>query len=191
MGKNGSKLKPKTIKDLKNQTDFSGPELQQWYKSFVKDYPEGTINKEEFRKTYEKVFPDGDATSFSDQVFRTFDKNVDNKVDFRELAIAMSVILRGTQDEKLKWAFSMYDLDGNGYITKDEMLEIVKAINKMAGSEDGNVSNESTSPEDHVDKIFKELEKNDDGKLSLEEFVEGARKDPAIVSMLSDPKPQS
>jgi len=126
MGKQNSKLAPREIKDLQKLTRYEEHEIKECYKLFLEDNPTGYITKDHFMKMYEDFFPTGDPAPFAQHVFRTYDRNRDGRVEFREFLCGLSVSSRGSLEEKLRLAFCMYDLDGNGIITRDEIMDVVK-----------------------------------------------------------------
>uniref|UniRef100_A0A1I7XD26 EF-hand domain-containing protein n=1 Tax=Heterorhabditis bacteriophora TaxID=37862 RepID=A0A1I7XD26_HETBA len=81
-------------------------------------------------------------------------------------------------------AFSLYDVDKDGFITKDEMTDIVEAIYSMIGNMLELPKDEDT-PTKRVEKIFSNMDKNFDGRLTSEEFKEGSKADPWIVQALT------
>lgn len=56
----------------------------------------------------------------------------------------------------------MYDVDNDGFITRDEMYNIVDAIYQMLGNSSGGSGDgdeEEEDPKDRVDRIFEQLDK--------------------------------
>jgi Ca2+-binding EF-hand superfamily protein len=72
---------------------------------------------------------------------------------FQEFVMGLSVLARGTLPEKLQWAFNLYDINGDGIITRDEMMDIVSAIYDMMGKFAEPMIDEDTA-RDHVDRVF-------------------------------------
>lgn len=189
MGKRSSKLKASELNELVACTYFDKRELRQWYKDFMKDCPSGVLKKEEFQTIYQQFFPHGDPSKFANFVFNVFDDNKDGFITFNEFIRALSITSRGSLDEKLDWAFNLYDLDNDGYITKKEMIDIVDAIYNMVGNLMDLPEDEDT-PEKRVEKIFSQMDVNNDGRLTKDEFREGSKCDSWIVQALSMDMPQ-
>ncbi|THH12260.1 hypothetical protein EW145_g152 [Phellinidium pouzarii] len=191
MGKSQSKLSPEQIQDLTKHTYFDKKELQQWqvhtippphlppcltltpclrrYKGFLKDCPSGQLDKTEFGKIYKQFFPFGDPAEFADYVFNVFDDDKNGTIDFKEFICALSVTSRGRLDEKLKWAFQLYDINGDGMISYDEMLQIVQSIYKMTGQMVKLPSDEDTPEKKRVEKIFRNMDRDKDAKLTFDD----------------------
>jgi len=182
MGHKHSKLKPTEMKDLRDQTSFSEADFFQYHKEFLQRYPKGKITKDQMKKEYRIVFPEGDPTPFANQLFSVYDTNNDGMIDFREFICGIGLMSRGTMDEKLRVAFRTYDLDNNGYISRWEMQSVVTAIYKtIAPLKDKKGDNLSGAA---AMAIFRSMDKDRDDKVSFDEFKEGVNRDADVVRLL-------
>ena len=49
------------------------------------------------------------------------------------MLVSLSTLLHGTLQEKLVWTFRVYDLNGDGVITRNEMGNVVVAVYELMG----------------------------------------------------------
>ena len=92
---------------------------------FQRDCPSGQLTRNKFLEVYSGFFPEGNAEKFCEHVFRTFDADNSGKIDFKEFLLAINITSAGKPEEKLEWAFAMYDINSDGTIERSEMVEII------------------------------------------------------------------
>ncbi|XP_055410500.1 Kv channel-interacting protein 1 isoform X1 [Bubalus kerabau] len=196
--------RPEGLEQLEAQTNFTKRELQVLYRGFKNECPSGVVNEETFKQIYAQFFPHGgapslvrgpcshhlplllclaDASMYAHYLFHAFDTTQTGSVKFEDFVTALSILLRGTVHEKLRWTFNLYDINKDGYINKEEMMDIVKAIYDMMGKYTYPVLKEDT-PRQHVDIFFQKMDKNKDGVVTLDEFLESCQEDDNIMRSL-------
>ncbi|XP_066095658.1 Kv channel-interacting protein 2 isoform X5 [Saccopteryx bilineata] len=172
--------RPEGLEQLQEQTKFTRKELQVLYRGFKNECPSGIVNEENFKQIYSQFFPQGDSSTYAAFLFNAFDTNHDGSVSFEDFVAGLSVILRGTIDDRLNWAFNLYDLNKDGCITKEEMLDIMKSIYDMMGKYTYPALREE-APREHVESFFQKMDRNKDGVVTIEEFIESCQKDENIM----------
>ncbi|CAF1210547.1 unnamed protein product [Rotaria magnacalcarata] len=175
-------LSDATISTLLDETKFTHEEIIDWWHGFLADCPSGLLDKDKFIEVYQHKYPSGKAKGFCDHVFRTFnpDKRA-HAIDFERFMCAINVTLKGTSDEKLNWAFTMYDINGDQRISKKEMLSVLKAMLDLLGKD----KKGPNKPQKQVDRIFLRIDSNHDNYISKEEFFSGCRADENIRAILA------
>ncbi|NXN06563.1 EFCB1 protein, partial [Indicator maculatus] len=112
-----------------------------------------------------------------DRVFRTFDRDNNSCISVEEWVGGLAVFLRGTLEERIKYCFEVYDLNGDGYITRDEMFQMLKnSLLKQPSEEDPD-----EGIKDLVDIALKKMDYDHDGKLSFVDFEKAVRNENLLL----------
>ncbi|XP_067376834.1 A-type potassium channel modulatory protein KCNIP2 isoform X13 [Channa argus] len=175
--------RPESMDKLQEQTKFTKKELQVLYRGFKNECPSGVVNEENFKTIYSQFFPQGDSSMYAHFLFEAFDTNKNGSVSFEDFVFGLSIILRGTINDRLNWAFNLYDLNKDGCITKEEMLDIMRSIYDMMGKYTYPTMQDD-APREHVESFFQKMDRNKDGVVTIEEFIESCKKDENIMQSM-------
>ena len=95
------------------------------------------------------------------RVIDLFDQDGNGEVDFKEFIEGISQFsVKGDKQAKLKFAFKVYDMDRDGYISNGELFMVLKM---MVGS-----NLKDTQLQQIVDKTIINADKDGDGKINYE-----------------------
>uniref|UniRef100_A0A7M5XGS1 EF-hand domain-containing protein n=1 Tax=Clytia hemisphaerica TaxID=252671 RepID=A0A7M5XGS1_9CNID len=83
------------------------------------------MDRTKFRTVLHNTFQMTDDI-LMDRIFRAFDTDNDSNISMEEWIMGLSVFLRGTLDEQARYCFNVYDLNSDGYITREEMYHMLK-----------------------------------------------------------------
>lgn len=174
------RYRPDGLDALCRSTKFSKKELQLMYRGFKQECPSGMVDEDTFKTIYAQFFPQGDSSHYAEYVFKTFDRDHSGAISFEDFVVGLSILSRGTLHEKLQWTFNLYDINGDGFITKDELYDIISSIYDLVGRCAG-PDVEETTTRDHVERVFQRLDLNKDGVVTMDEFMDSLSKDEIIV----------
>ncbi|XP_029907487.1 guanylyl cyclase-activating protein 1 [Myripristis murdjan] len=155
-------------------------ESHEWYRKFMTECPSGLLTFYEFKKFFGLKNLSEPSDAYVKTMFSTFDMNDDGFIDFMEYVAALSLVLKGEVQQKLRWYFKLYDVDGSGCIDREELLLIVKSIRAINGL------HHEMSAEDFTNMVFDKIDINGDGELSYEEFMEGIQNDKMLLKTLTE-----
>merc|ERR1712187_928669 len=97
------------------------------------------------------------------RVISVFDKDGSGTVSFIEFLLGLAKLAAGTSEEqKLHFAFSIYDVNKDGFIANGDLFQVMKM---MVGENLGDVQLQQL-----VDRQLVMADRDGDGKLSFSEF---------------------
>ena len=157
---NKQSLDNKEAAELSRETNFTPKEIKRIHRRFVKldIHGRGYITIHDLA-----TLPDVDKNPLGDRIWRVLAQTGENAIDFKEFVKALSVFNdKDNEEEKLKFLFKVYDIDGDGYVKKDELFVILKSL---VGSSLNNSQLEQIS-----EKTISDVDPTGEGKMGFEEF---------------------
>eukprot|EP00092_Neocalanus_flemingeri_P054260 GFUD01063897.1.p1 GENE.GFUD01063897.1~~GFUD01063897.1.p1 ORF type:complete len:177 (-),score=56.87 GFUD01063897.1:96-626(-) len=161
--KNGKPvLREEDITALSKSSGLEGAQVQEAFDAFVAEHPNGRMKPKDFRTMMSQALPKKDA-------------------NFVEFMVIFYIMSDGAPEDVLGKIFRVFDVNSDGTITKKELNRLIKDMYGLLKTEDPKIA-----AKDLIAKsAFAEMDKDEDGKVSTDEFITACLSQEEFSKMLA------
>uniref|UniRef100_A0A182QAK9 EF-hand domain-containing protein n=1 Tax=Anopheles farauti TaxID=69004 RepID=A0A182QAK9_9DIPT len=195
------KLNPKMLEMYKRRTHFSKVEVEALCKIYRKLVANASINSKAlaasnpgviakagssmdgidrsvFRELLHSTFDIVTEETLMERIFCAWEKGYEGlPIRLEGWLMGLSTFLKGSQAEKTAFCFRVYDLNSDGFITKDEMFALLRnCLIKQPQDEDPD-----EGVKDLVEIALRKLDMDKDGKISFQDYQEAIAEEPLLL----------
>lgn len=124
--------------------------------------------------------------SILDGVFRAFNVKSPNHVERPEFLLGVSTMTRGTFEERIEFAWHVYDVSEDDQLTREEMYLFLKdSIVMPKGDGYSDYSEEKLEAvNDLIEMLFRQLDVTSDGRIDKSDFFSAVRQKPELLQCM-------
>lgn len=123
----------------------------------------GLISKDELHEGYKRIYwgrlSEEEIRLEVDMLWEQADVDGSGEIDYTEWSLATANKEALLTEKRLKQAFSLFDIDNSGFITADELRQVMNPL----------ITGQKTT-DDEWKKLIEEVDENGDGQISFDEF---------------------
>jgi Ca2+-binding EF-hand superfamily protein len=133
------------------------------HEQFMRNNPDGNLDKTEFVRLYITLEPEEPSKldEIAVNVFKAFDKDNNGTINFNEFMVAYALTSRGDNEEKLAYAFELYDADDSGTLDAGEIRAVLHSMIDMLGA-----NKQKADYDGLVNECFRDLDISGDASIT-------------------------
>ena len=107
------------------------------------------------------------ASYLADRIFSCLCKKGSNTAGFNDFIRYMNILLNGSDRERAQQSFDIFDLNGKGYLQKEDFENMIHGVSTLWNSLTGS---KVIPKEEYIEKIFQNFHPNENGQVNLQGY---------------------